>query len=74
MLAQSSPRIGEQNYHQAWLPRYSAMVEFLPTEFTRFRLQYNADQSRYLDGNNPLIHSAFLSMNLALGAHGAHEF
>lgn len=74
LLAQNQQSIGNQSYDQSWKPRYSAMMEFLPTEFTRFRLQYNLDQSKSLDGNNPWVHSAFINVNLVMGAHGAHEF
>lgn len=57
------------------LPRYSAMVEFLPSEFTRLRLQYELDQSRFAaDGTNQAVHGLYLNLNLAMGAHGAHQF
>ena len=58
----------------AVLPRYTAMLEYNPSEFTRFRLQYNIDQTHFLDDRNPLLHEVFLQMNLAIGAHGAHNF
>lgn len=58
----------------AMLPRYTAMLEFKPSDFTRFRLQYNLDQTHFLDGENPLLHELFLQMNLVIGAHGAHNF
>ncbi|MBF2054422.1 MAG: hypothetical protein IGS03_13300 [Candidatus Sericytochromatia bacterium] len=54
--------------------RGSAMLEYNPTEFTRFRLQYNLDYSRQLGPDRPLLHEVFLQFNLAMGAHGAHEF
>lgn len=54
--------------------RGSAMLEYNPTEFTRFRLQYNLDHSRMLGPERPLLHELFLQFNLAIGAHGAHEF
>ena len=60
------------------LPRYSAMLEFNPTEFSRFRLQYNCDLSRYkLDADRyyrKMNHEIVLQVNLAIGAHGAHSF
>jgi hypothetical protein len=58
------------------LPRYTAMLEYNPTEFSRIRLQYSHDRSGYLDEgasqkiNNELI----LQFNITIGAHGAHSF
>ncbi len=57
-------------------PRYTAMLEYNPTEFSRIRLQYSHDRSGYLDEgvsqkiNNELI----LQFNITIGAHGAHAF
>jgi len=60
------------------LPRFSAMIEFNPTEFSRIRLQYNYDLSRYSETNQQLnrmtVHELSLQVNLAIGAHGAHSF
>lgn len=60
------------------LPRYSAMAEFNPTEFSRFRIQYNLDKSNYAgDGSEfkrKTNHELIFQVNLAIGAHGAHSF
>jgi hypothetical protein len=60
------------------LPRFSGMIEFNPTEFSRVRLQYNYDLSRYSETNQQLnrmtVHELSLQVNLAIGAHGAHSF
>jgi hypothetical protein len=58
------------------LARYSGMIDFSPTEFSRIRLQYNIDRSGYLnDGTDKKTnHEVFLQVNLAIGAHGAHSF
>jgi hypothetical protein len=60
------------------LPRFSGMIEFNPTEFSRIRLQYNYDLSRYSETNQQLkrttVHELALQVNLAIGAHGAHSF
>jgi hypothetical protein len=50
------------------------MLEFNPTEFSRFRLQYVFDRSRYLEGEQKSIHEVLLQMNIAVGPHGAHSF
>ncbi|PKL77941.1 MAG: hypothetical protein CVV27_04265 [Candidatus Melainabacteria bacterium HGW-Melainabacteria-1] len=55
-------------------PRYSALLEYTPSEFSRFRLQYNLDQTRALDGKQIALHEVFFQINLAMGAHGAHVF
>jgi hypothetical protein len=56
------------------LQRYTTMLEFSPTEFSRFRLQYAYDRSRYLNGVQKDVHEVLLQMNIAVGPHGAHSF
>jgi hypothetical protein len=60
------------------LPRLAGMIEFNPTEFSRVRLQYNYDRSRYRVGDQQesrmTVHELNLQVNLAIGAHGAHPF
>jgi hypothetical protein len=57
------------------LTRYSAMIEYNPTEFSRLRLQLNHDLSKYIA---VLTHEPYseiiLQFNVAIGAHGAHPF
>jgi len=60
------------------LPRFSAMLEYSPTEFSRIRLEYIYDRSRttvaaqHLDRTT--VNEVSLQVNLAIGAHGAHSF
>jgi hypothetical protein len=49
--------------------RNSAMVDFSTSEFGRFRLQYNRDESR-----PELDHQFILQYTVSLGAHGAHGY
>jgi hypothetical protein len=56
------------------LQRYTAMLEFSPTEFSRFRLQYAYDRSRFLVETRKDVHEILLQMNIAVGPHGAHSF
>jgi hypothetical protein len=49
--------------------RYSIMTEWVPSEFSRVRLQYNQDES----GENK-DSQWFLQFTMNLGAHGAHTF
>ena len=64
----------KQNFPEN-LARYSAMVEYNPTEFSRLRLQYNYDRSKYIQ---TITHEPYseviLQFNVAIGAHGAHPF
>ena len=50
--------------------RNTAMVDWNPTEFSRWRLQYAVDKSRVGLTDNQLL----LQYILSLGAHGAHKF
>jgi hypothetical protein len=49
--------------------RASAMVDFTNSEFSRLRLQYNADDSGPVRNNE-----LYLQYIMSLGAHGAHRF
>jgi hypothetical protein len=50
--------------------RNTAMLEFNPSEFSRFRLQFAADKSRVGVTDNQI----FLQYIHSLGPHGAHRF
>ena len=50
--------------------RTTAMVDFSPSEFSRFRLQYARDES--MQGLDE--HQWTLQYIMSLGAHGAHKF
>ncbi len=49
--------------------RVALLLEFDNSEFSRFRLQYNHD-----DSNRATDHQLFLNYIHSLGAHGAHQF
>jgi hypothetical protein len=49
--------------------RTSAMIEWIPSEFSRIRLQYNKDNS-----NKQSDDQVILQYTQALGSHGAHQF
>lgn len=49
--------------------RYSLMMEWVPSEFSRTRLQFNRDESSENTDNQ-----VFLQYTMSLGAHGAHSF
>ncbi|MBI1925329.1 zinc-regulated TonB-dependent outer membrane receptor [Candidatus Poribacteria bacterium] len=52
--------------------RLSANLTFYPSEFSKWRLQYNYDVSESKD-DKP-IHAVFLEWEFLMGAHGAHQF
>lgn len=56
------------------LHRASVKLEYKPFEFSRFRLQYNQDHSKFIDDQAKTIHEVMLNYTLELGAHGAHAF
>lgn len=57
---------GRSHQPQVW----SLMTDFSPSEFSRFRLQFNRDESVRRDPDNQFI----LQYILSLGPHGAHVF
>ena len=57
------------------LDRISVMGEYHPSEFSRFRLQYNQNNAMYNEeGENEQFHTISLQYNISIGAHGAHAF
>lgn len=58
------------------LDRYTAMLEYKPFEFTKFRLQYTHDNSKAfgLDDQRQNIDEILLGFTIEAGAHGAHAF
>ena len=49
--------------------RYALMLEWLPSEYSRIRLQYNRDQSTLQNDNQ-----FFVQYTFSLGSHGAHQY
>ena len=50
--------------------RYTLMVDYTPSEFSRVRLQWGQSKTQAGVTDNQL----FLQYILTLGAHGAHKF
>jgi hypothetical protein len=79
LLMQNDVSIGGADQHMpSDLPRYSAMIEYNPTEFSRFRLQFDRDESLFVPVPAGLSAQPYtqiiLQANLTIGAHGAHAF
>ncbi len=56
------------------LNRYSVMLDYSPTEFSRIRLQYNRNQFQFIGDKRKDYNEFVLQFNVAIGAHGAHAF
>jgi hypothetical protein len=65
LTAASFPRIAANDPK-----RTTAMIDFSPSEFSRFRLQYARDEARFNEADNQFI----LQYLMSLGTHGAHKF
>jgi hypothetical protein len=52
--------------------RSSANVTFNPTEFSRFRVQYN--HGSFLSGQKVHFDQLYVQFQMSLGVHGAHRF
>lgn len=50
--------------------RGTAMLEWIPSEFSRLRLQYNLNTFNY----QPSFSEVLLQWNIVLGPHGAHKY
>jgi hypothetical protein len=50
--------------------RTTAMIDFSPSEFSRFRLQFARDEARFNEADNQVL----LQYIMSLGTHGAHKF
>jgi hypothetical protein len=79
LLMQNGVALGGADQHMpSNLPRYSAMIEYSPTEFSRLRLQFDRDGSRYVQVSGGWSQQPYtqivLQANLVIGAHGAHAF
>jgi hypothetical protein len=53
--------------------RYSVVLNFMPTEFSRLRLQYSRGDIA-VDGEREKFNQVFLQFQMSLGVHGAHTF
>ena len=65
LTAADFPRLAENKPK-----RSTAMIDFSPSEFSRFRLQFARDEARFNEADNQV----FLQYIMSLGAHGAHKF
>lgn len=76
LLNQSDVTVGGIRQPQPGsLDRSSAMLEFKPSEFSAFRLQFNHNNALFTEGGQrEAVNEIFLGFTMAIGAHGAHSF
>lgn len=51
--------------------RFSTLITYSPSHFSKLRLQYDFDVADHLDHD---AHSIFLSLEVLIGAHPAHQY
>ena len=56
------------------LDRYTAKIDYKPFPMSRLRLSYTYDRSKIIAGERKDINEVMLSLNIAAGAHGAHNY
>jgi hypothetical protein len=61
----------ERDAAGGWQRRASAVLTFLPTHFSKVRLQGDVERAQGRDG---LVYAVFLQAEVSAGAHGAHRF
>ncbi len=56
------------------LDKYTAMLEYKPFPFSRIRLEYSHDSTKFIGAKQEDIDTVMLTLNIATGAHGAHAY
>ena len=56
------------------LDRYTTMLEYKPFPMSRLRLSYTHDRTKIIAGERKNINEVMMSLNIAAGAHGAHDY
>ena len=56
------------------LERYTTMLEYKPFPMSRLRLSYTYDKTKIIAGERKNTNEVMLSLNIAAGAHGAHNY
>jgi hypothetical protein len=71
-LTNSTGRAGGEEWDSS--KRYTAALNFLPTEYSRLRLQLSRGDISVDDGERETYNQVFLQFQMNFGAHGAHTF
>ena len=68
-LSTSYPSVDTNN-----LDRYTAKIDYHPFPMSRLRLQYTYDKTKVIAGARKNTNEIMISLNIAAGAHGAHNY
>jgi len=69
LTAYSNKNINTDN-----LERYTAMLEYKPFPMSRLRLSFTHDKTKVISNERKTINEVMMSLNIAAGAHGAHDY
>ena len=56
------------------LDKYTAMLEYKPFPMSRLRLSYSYDKTKVIASERKDLNEVMLTLNIAAGAHGAHDY
>jgi hypothetical protein len=56
------------------LDRYTAKIDYHPFPMSRLRLQYTYDKTKVIADERKNVQEVLLNLNIAAGAHGAHNY
>ena len=56
------------------LDKYTAMLEYHPFPMSRLRLSYSYDRTKVIAGERKNLNEVMMTLNIAAGAHGAHNY
>jgi len=56
------------------LDRYTALLQYKPFPMSRIRLEYTRDNSKIIANRRKSINEVMMTLNVATGAHGAHDY
>lgn len=64
----------KENNAVQYLKKATAMIEYKPFPMSRLRLSYSYDNTKSFNAQRRAINEVMLSLNIAAGAHGAHDY
>ena len=74
LITNNDTDLSAYNVDTSNLDRYTAKMEYKPFPMSRLRLSATYDRSKVIAGERKNIKQVMLSLNIAAGAHGAHDY
>jgi len=74
LISKNETDLSAYNTDTSNLDRYTAKIDYKPFPMSRLRLSYTYDRSKVIAGERKNINEVMLSLNIAAGAHGAHNY